>query len=86
MDNATHAPQAPSPFGFDSTGLAEMLADAITARIAEELNSDGLVDQTELRAVVAKIKKVVGQIADDPLGFANNLLQGLAQLKALAER
>ena len=52
MDNATHAPQATSPFGFDSTGLAEMLADAITARIAEELNSDGLVDQTELRAVV----------------------------------
>jgi hypothetical protein len=29
-------------------------------------------------AVVAKIKKVVKQIADDPMAFANNLLQGLA--------
>jgi hypothetical protein len=30
-------------------------------------------------AVVAKIKKVVKDIADDPIKFANNLLQGLAQ-------
>jgi hypothetical protein len=30
-------------------------------------------------AVVAKIKKVVKDIADDPLGFANNLLEGLSQ-------
>jgi hypothetical protein len=29
-------------------------------------------------AVVAKIKKVIKDIADDPLGFANHLLQGLA--------
>ena len=30
-------------------------------------------------AVVAKIKKVVKDIADDPMRFANNLLQGLAE-------
>ncbi|WP_433830985.1 hypothetical protein ACQP2E_12315 [Actinoplanes sp. CA-015351] len=30
-------------------------------------------------ALVAKIKKVIGDIADDPLRFANNLMAGLAQ-------
>ena len=30
-------------------------------------------------AVVAKIKKVVSDIADDPLKFANNLMKGLAE-------
>jgi hypothetical protein len=66
-------------------GLIGRIVNAINRFIDDPVKFiiEGLLDLLGIPpaafwAVVAKIKKVIGQIADDPLGFANNLLQGLA--------
>jgi hypothetical protein len=67
-------------------GLLGRIADAIGRFIDDPIKFiiEGLLELVGIPpasfwAVVAKIKKVVGDIADDPMKFANNLMAGLAQ-------
>jgi hypothetical protein len=67
-------------------GLLGRIANAISRFIDDPIKFiiEGLLDLLGIPpaafwAVVAKIKKVISDIADDPLGFASNLLAGLAQ-------
>ena len=66
-------------------GLLGRIVDAVNRFIDDPVKFiiEGLLEllgipPASFWAVVAKIKKVVRQIADDPMHFANNLLQGLA--------
>lgn len=67
-------------------GLLGRIADAIR-RFADDPAKfiiDGLLDLLGIPpaafwAMVAKIKKVINDIVDDPMGFANNLLSGIGQ-------
>ncbi|QAY79329.1 hypothetical protein [Sphingosinicella sp. BN140058] len=67
-------------------GLLGRIADAIR-RFADDPAKfiiDGLLELLGISppafwAMVAKIKKVINDIVDDPMGFANNLLSGIGQ-------
>ena len=68
-----------------ASSLLDRIIGAVTRFLDDPVKFiiDGLLELVGISpasfwAVVAKIKKVVGRIADDPLGFASNLLQGLA--------
>jgi hypothetical protein len=67
-------------------GLLGRIADAVNRFLDDPVKFiiEGLLDLLGIPpaafwAVVAKIKKVVKDIADDPLKFANNLMKGLAE-------
>nr|WP_221382028.1 hypothetical protein [Actinoplanes polyasparticus] len=68
-----------------ASSLLDRIIGAVTRFLDDPIKFiiDGLLELVGIPpasfwAVVAKIKKVAGQIADDPLGFAGNLLKGLA--------
>lgn len=67
-------------------GLLGRIADAVNRFLDDPVKFiiEGLLDLLGIPpaafwAVVAKIKKVVKDIADDPMKFANNLMKGLAE-------
>lgn len=60
--------QTTAPTTFDATGLVERIANTITAQIAETLDTDGLVDQSELRSVVdGHVAGVLQSLTEDGL-------------------
>ncbi len=66
-------------------GLVGRIANAIRKFVDDPIKFiiEGLLELLGIPpaafwAVVAKIKKVIGEIADDPMKFANNLMKGLA--------
>jgi hypothetical protein len=67
-------------------GILGKIADAIAAFIDDPVKFiiEGIlkllgISPAAFWAVVAKIKEVIDDIADDPLGFANNLVSAIAQ-------
>ena len=67
-------------------GLVGRIVDAINRFLDDPVKFiiEGLLELLGIPpaafwAVVAKIKKVVKDIADDPMKFANNLMKGLGQ-------
>lgn len=67
-------------------GLVGRIVNAVNRFLEDPVKFiiEGLLDllgisPTAFWAVVAKIRKFVKEIADDPLGFADNLLKGLGQ-------
>jgi hypothetical protein len=74
-------------FNKDLMDRSSQAVDEVRAEIADLRKKAGglvgrivsAVNRFAFWAVVAKIKKVVKDIADDPMKFANNLLKGLAE-------
>ncbi|CAN7806284.1 hypothetical protein LJR267_010707 [Paraburkholderia hospita] len=64
--------------GRITSAIGRFIDDPVKCIIEGLLEAAGIV-ASAFWAVVAKIKKVVREIADDPLKFANNLLKGLAE-------